>query len=596
MPEKSYDKRTHMCGVLTEANIGQQVTLNGWVQKRRDLGGLIFIDLRDRAGLVQIICDQDLSVQAFQEAEKLGSEYVVSVTGKVERRQAENPSLATGVIEVYAEKLKIVNEADTPPIYIKDDDEVAEGLRLKYRYLDLRKPSMQANLLLRQQVSNLVRLFLTEEGFAEVETPILTKPTPEGARDYLVPSRVNAGKFYALPQSPQLFKQLLMVAGMDRYFQIVRCFRDEDLRADRQPEFTQIDCEMSFVDQEDVIDINSRLLQHVLREVKGVELTQPFPRMTYQEAMDKFGSDKPDLRFGMELIDLSDLMAGSGFKVFADTVEKHGQVKCIKVDGQAENYSRKDIGKLEETAKTYGAKGLAWMKVEAEGVVNAPIRKFFTDEEIAAMLERTKAEDGDLLLFVADQPSVVAAALGHLRTELAEKLKLYKEDDYQFVWITDFPLLEYDEDSKRYVAMHHPFTSPVEEDRLKLKTDPASVKAQAYDIVLNGYEIGGGSIRIHSSEMQSDMFRTLGFSEEEAQQKFGFLLDAFRYGTPPHGGIAFGLDRLVMILAGEENIRQVIAFPKTQNATCPLTDAPSLADEKQLEELHIELASGKNSK
>lgn len=589
MTEKSYDKRTHMCGVLTEALIGQQVTLNGWVQKRRDLGGLIFIDLRDRTGLVQIICDQDLSSQAFQEAEKLGSEYVISITGKVERRQAENPNLATGKIEVYAEKLKIVNEADTPPIYIKDDDDVTEGLRLKYRYLDLRKPSMQANLLLRQQVSNLVRFFLTEEGFAEVETPMLTKPTPEGARDYLVPSRVNEGKFYALPQSPQLFKQLLMVSGMDRYFQIVKCFRDEDLRADRQPEFTQIDCEMSFVDQEEVIELNSKLLQHVLKQVKGIDISLPFPRLTYQEAMNRFGSDKPDLRFAMELIDLSDLMKNSGFKVFADTVKKQGQVKCINVKEQAEHYSRKDITKLEELAKTYGAKGLAWMKVEADGVVNAPIGKFFSEEEISSLLERTEAKAGDLLLFVADQPSVVAAALGHLRAELADALGLYEEEDYQFVWITDFPLLEFNEETQRYVAMHHPFTAPVEEDYLKLKKDPASVRAQAYDIVLNGYEIGGGSIRIHSSEMQSDMFRALGFSEEEAQEKFGFLLDAFRYGTPPHGGIAFGLDRLVMLLAGEDNIRQVIAFPKTQNATCPLTDAPSTADESQLEELHIGL-------
>ncbi|RQD70591.1 MAG: aspartate--tRNA ligase [Tindallia sp. MSAO_Bac2] len=591
MPEKTYNKRSHMCGELTVADIGTTVSLNGWVQKRRDLGGLIFIDLRDRAGLVQIICDRDISVEAFEEAEKIGSEYVVSVVGKVERRQSENPNIPTGSIEVYAEKLKIVNEAETPPIYIKDDDDVSEGLRLKYRYLDLRKPSMQANLLLRQKVSNLVRLFLTDEGFAEVETPILTKPTPEGARDYLVPSRVNAGKFYALPQSPQLFKQLLMVSGMDRYFQIVKCFRDEDLRADRQPEFTQIDCEMSFVDQEDVIEINSRMLQKIIKEIKGVELSLPFPRMAYSEAMSRYGSDKPDLRFDMELIDISDLMDGCGFKVFADTVKNKGQVKCIKVDGQAENYSRKDIGKLEDVAKTYGAKGLAWMKVEKNGEVNAPIRKFFSDDEITSLLQRTQAEDGDLLLFVADTPPVVAAALGHLRTELAEQLELYDADSYQFVWITDFPLLEYDEETNRYVAMHHPFTSPVEGDREKLKNDPAAVKAQAYDIVLNGYEIGGGSIRIHSSELQSDMFRALGFTEQEAQEKFGFLLDAFRYGTPPHGGIAFGLDRLVMILAGEDNIRQVIAFPKTQNATCPLTEAPSLADDQQLSELHIKLAS-----
>ncbi|SFH46943.1 aspartyl-tRNA synthetase [Tindallia magadiensis] len=587
MAIEKYHNRSHMCGVLRESDIGSTVTLYGWVQKRRDLGGLIFIDLRDRTGIIQIICDQDISKQAFMEAEKIGSEYVVTVRGKVERRTSENPNMPTGTIEVYAETLNIINEAQTPPIYIKDDDEVSESLRLKYRYLDLRKPSMQANLLLRQKISNFVRFFLSNEAFIEVETPVLTKPTPEGARDYLVPSRVNAGKFYALPQSPQLFKQLLMVSGLDRYFQIVKCFRDEDLRADRQPEFTQIDCEMSFVNQEDVIELNSRMLKKMLSEIKGVELSLPFPRLTYKESMEKYGSDKPDLRFGMELIDLSDLMANCGFKVFSDTVNNEGQVKCIKVEGKAENLSRKDIGKLEDIAKTYGAKGLAWMKVEMDNDVNAPIKKFFSSDEIQRILQKTEAENGDILLFVADKPSVVAAALGHLRVEIANKFNLYDKNTYQFVWITDFPLLEYDEETKRYVAMHHPFTSPVAEDIEKLTSDPANVKAQAYDIVLNGYEIGGGSIRIHSSDLQSDMFKALGFTEEETREKFGFLLDAFQYGTPPHGGIAFGLDRLAMILAGEENIRQVIAFPKTQNATCPLTDAPSTADQKQLQELYI---------
>lgn len=586
MADQTFFKRTHMCGTLTEQHIDETVALNGWVQKRRDLGSLIFVDLRDRSGIVQIIFDQDISKEAFETAEKVGSEYVVSVQGVVKARQSENPNLATGKIEIHASALKVLNAADTPPIYIKDDDDVSEGLRLKYRYLDLRKPSMQRNLMLRQQVANQVRQFLSTEGFVEVETPVLTKPTPEGARDYLVPSRVNPGKFYALPQSPQLFKQLLMVSGMDRYFQIVKCFRDEDLRADRQPEFTQIDCEMSFVNREDVIEINSRLMQTVFKEVMGVDIPLPLPRLSYQEAMNRFGSDKPDLRYGMELIDLSPQVADCGFKVFSDTVSNGGQVKCITVKGGADSFTRKEITALEEAAKTYGAKGLAWIKVSADETVS-PIKKFFSDEELTKILETADAQPGDLVLFVADQPSVVAASLGFLRTHLAKLLKLYKDDDYKFVWITDFPLLEYDEEENRYVAMHHPFTSPVDEDMERLEEAPGEIRAKAYDIVLNGYEIGGGSIRIHDAKLQSRMFKTLGLTDEETQEKFGFLLDAFRFGTPPHGGIAYGLDRLVMIMAGEDNIRQVIAFPKTQNAGCPLTNAPSVADGKQLEELGI---------
>ena len=590
MTEQTFFNRTHMCGQLSETEIGSEVALNGWVQKRRDLGGLIFVDLRDRSGLVQIIFDRDISETAFQTAEKLGSEYVVSVKGTVKTRQSVNNNMPTGKIEVFADALVVVNAAETTPIYIKDDDDVSEILRLKHRYLDLRKPSMQRNLLLRQKAANHVRRFLSDEGFMEVETPVLTKPTPEGARDYLVPSRVNPGRFYALPQSPQLFKQLLMVSGMDRYFQIVKCFRDEDLRADRQPEFTQIDCEMSFVTMEDVIEINSKMMQSLFRDVMDFDIQMPIPRLTYQEALNRYGSDKPDLRYGMELVDLSGEMRTSAFKVFADAVNQGGQVKCITVKGAAESITRKEISTLEETAKIDGAKGLAWMKIQADGVTS-PIRKFFTDEELKIICEKAEAEAGDLVLFVADKASIVASSLGRLRTELAERLKLYNNTDYRFVWITDFPLLEFDGEEQRYTAMHHPFTSPVDEDIPRLETAPAEVRAKAYDIVLNGYEIGGGSIRIHTADLQSRMFSVLGLGKAEAEEKFGFLLEAFRYGTPPHGGIAYGLDRLVMIMAGAENIREVIAFPKTQNATCPLTGAPSTADQKQLEELSIKLTS-----
>lgn len=582
-------KRSHMCGTLNIENIGEVVTLSGWVQKRRDLGGLIFADLRDRSGIMQIVFDKDVSEAAFKSAEKLGSEYVITVKGKIYERQSKNPNMPTGDIEVFAEEMKILNTSETPPIYIKDDDDVSENLRLKYRYLDLRKPSMQKNLILRHKVAQTVRNFLSNEGFLEIETPMLTKTTPEGARDYLVPSRINPGKFFALPQSPQLFKQLLMVSGMERYFQIVKCFRDEDLRADRQPEFTQIDCEMSFVNVEDVIAINERLLQTVFKEVMNIDIPLPIPRMSYKEAMERYGSDKPDIRFGFELVDLGEVVKNCGFKVFTSAIENGGAVKAINVKGYADRFSRKDITKLEDYVKNYGAKGLAWIKVTDEGVTS-PIAKFFSEEEMAALLKAMDGANGDLILFVADKTQVVYDALGHLRVEVAKQLDLLNKDEFKLLWVTEFPLFEFDEEENRYVAKHHPFTSPMDEDIELLETNPEMARAKAYDIVLNGYEIGGGSIRIHSSDLQQKMFKALGFSEEEAWEKFGFLLEAFKYGTPPHGGIAFGLDRLVMLLAKEDNIRQVIAFPKTQNATDPMTNAPTAAEEKQLEELSIKVS------
>ncbi len=581
-------KRSNMCGTLNKENIGQLVTLSGWVQRRRDLGGLIFVDLRDRTGLLQVVFDNEISEDAFKKAEQLGSEYVISVKGKVYQRQSINPNIPSGEIEVFAEEMEVLNQSQTPPIYIKDDDDVAENLRLKYRYLDLRKPSMQKNLILRHRVAQVVRNFLSGEGFIEVETPMLTKPTPEGARDYLVPSRVNPGKFFALPQSPQLFKQLLMVSGMERYFQIVKCFRDEDLRADRQPEFTQIDCEMSFVNIDDVIEVNERLLAKVFKEVLDIDIDLPIDRMTYKEAMERFGSDKPDLRFGFELIDLSQTVKDCGFKVFSSAIKNGGGVKAINVKGYGDQFSRKNITKLEDYVKDYGAKGLAWIKITDQGVTS-PIAKFFTDEEMKAILDKTDGREGDLILFVADKLKVVHDSLGHLRVEVAKRLDLLNKDEFKLVWVTEFPLFEFDEENNRYLAMHHPFTSPMDEDFDLMDSSPEKARAKAYDIVLNGYEIGGGSIRIHTSDLQEKMFKALGFSQEESWEKFGFLLDAFKYGTPPHGGIAFGLDRLVMILAKEDNIREVTAFPKTQNATCPLTNAPAFADEKQLEELSIKV-------
>jgi aspartyl-tRNA synthetase len=532
-------KRTCMCGTLSKKNIGDEVMLSGWVQRRRDLGGLIFVDLRDITGIIQIVFDNNISQTAFKDAEQLGSEYVITVKGKVYERQSINPNMPTGQIEVFAEDMEILNQSETPPIYIKDDDDVSENLRLKYRYLDLRKPAMQGNLILRHKTAQVTRNFLSGEGFLEVETPMLTKTTPEGARDYLVPSRVNPGKFYALPQSPQLFKQLLMVSGMEKYFQIVRCFRDEDLRADRQPEFTQIDCEMSFVDIDDIIEINERLLQKIFKEVLNIDIPLPIDRITYKEAMERFGSDKPDTRFGFELIDVGETVKNCGFRIFTSAIENGGAVKAINVKGYGDQFSRKDITKLEDYIKDYRAKGLAWIKITEQGVTS-PIAKFFTEEEMEAILKVTHAASGDLILFVADKTQVVYDSLGHLRIEIAKRLNLLNKDEFKLIWVTEFPLFEYDDEEGRYVAKHHPFTSPVDEDIEIMESDPEKVRAKAYDIVLNGYEIGGGSIRIHTPELQQKMFKVLGFGEEEVREKFGFLLDAFKYGTPPHGGIAYG--------------------------------------------------------
>ncbi len=582
-------KRTHYCGDLRPEHINQEVILMGWVQRSRNLGGLIFIDLRDRQGICQIVFDEDIDKAAFEKANDIGSEYVISIKGIVKERSSKNNNMPTGDIEIFANQLDVLNESITPPIYIKDEDDVSENLRLKYRYLDLRKPKMQKNFILRHKVTQIVRNFLSNEGFIDIETPMLTKPTPEGARDYLVPSRVNNGKFYALPQSPQLFKQLLMVSGMDRYYQIVKCFRDEDLRADRQPEFTQIDCEMSFVDMEDVMQIMENLIYKVFDEAINVKIDLPLQRMKYSEAMSRFGSDKPDIRFGFEIVDLSVEVKDCGFSVFETTATEQGKsIRAININGYESNFSRKGITELENVAKTYGAKGLAWIKLTSEGL-NSPIAKFINEESMNKMLSKMNASVGDLILFVADKDSVVYDSLGHVRIEAAKKLDLLKKDDYKLLYVTEFPQFEYDEDNNRYVAMHHPFTSPLDEDMELLENNPSSVRAKAYDMVVNGMEIGGGSIRIHDSKIQEKMFTALGLSVEEAWDKFGFLLEAFKYGTPPHGGIAFGLDRLIMLLAGEESIREVIAFPKTQNASCPLTNAPSEADNSSLIELGIGL-------
>ena len=579
-------KRTNMCGDLREGNIGEEVVLMGWVQRERNLGSLIFIDLRDTTGICQIVFDSTVSEDVFVKAEKVRSEYVLAIRGKVRERESKNKEIPTGNIEVLVDELKILDRAETPPIYIKDEDNVSETMRLKYRYLDLRKPKMQENLKMRHRTAKVVRDFLDENNFVEIETPMLTKPTPEGARDYLVPSRVNPGEFYALPQSPQLMKQLLMVSGMDRYYQIVRCFRDEDLRANRQPEFTQIDMEMSFVDIDDVIELNEQLLYKLFKELKGVEIKLPIDRMTYKEAMDRFGVDKPDLRFGFELEDISDIVEDSEFKVFSGTVKNKGTVRGINVKGHESEFSRKDISKLEDYVKDFGAKGLAWVKITEDGITS-PIAKFLSEDELNNILDRMNGEKGDLLLFVADKPKVVFDSLGNLRNEVARRLNIIEEKDLKLVWITEFPLFEYDEDEERYVAKHHPFTHPMEEDIGLLETHPEKVRAKAYDIVINGDEIGGGSIRINDKDLQNKMFKALGFSEEEAYEKFGFLLDAFRYGTPPHGGLAYGFDRLIMLLVDSNNIRDVIAFPKTQSATCLLTDAPTNVSKEQLKEAHI---------
>ena len=578
--------RTNMCGELRNTDDGKEVVLMGWVQRERNLGSLIFIDIRDTTGISQIVFDDTLPTELFKKAEKIRSEFVIAIKGKVRIRQSINKEIATGEVEVLVEELKILNEAQTPPIYIKDEDNVSETMRLKYRYLDLRKPSMQETLKLRSKTSKVVRDFFYENNFVEIETPMLTKPTPEGARDYLVPSRVNPGEFYALPQSPQLMKQLLMVSGMDRYYQIVKCFRDEDLRANRQPEFTQIDVEMSFVDVEDILSINEQFLFKLFKEIKGVEIQLPIKRMTYAEAMERYGVDKPDLRFGFELVNISHLVKESEFKVFTGAVENGGSVRGINVKGYGAQFTRKDITSLENHVKTYGAKGLAWIKITEEGITS-PISKFFSEEEFSSIIETMKGEVGDLIVFVADKDNVVFDSLGNLRNEVAKKLDIINKEDLNLVWITEFPLFEYDEEENRYVAKHHPFTSPMEEDIHLLESNPEKVRAKAYDIVINGDEMGGGSIRISNSELQSNMFKALGFTEEEANDKFGFLLEAFKYGTPPHGGIAYGLDRLIMTLANKSNIRDVIAFPKTQSATCLLTDAPTKVSEQQLLEAHI---------
>lgn len=581
-------KRTHRCGELRIDDVGKEVVVMGWTHKRRDLGGVIFIDLRDISGILQVVFNSESDAELFKKAEKLRNEYVIAVIGDVVKRSPDtvNPKIATGEIEVRAKELRILSTAETPPVYIEENSEVNEQVRLKYRYIDLRRPDMQRNLILRHKVAKIARDYFDENGFLEIETPMLTKSTPEGARDYLVPSRVHPGKFYALPQSPQLFKQLLMVAGFDRYMQIVKCFRDEDLRADRQPEFTQIDLEMSFVNVDDVIEVNEGFIKRLFKETLGIELKTPFPRIPYQEAMDRFGSDKPDTRFGLELVDVSDIVKDCGFKVFADAVNKGGSVRAINAKGCGAKFSRREIDSLVEFVKIYKAKGMAWIAVE-ENEVKSAITKFLGEDVTQAILKRMGAEPGDLICFVADKNEIVYDALGQLRLELARRLDLIKKDEFNFLWVTEFPLLEYDEEEKRWVAKHHPFTSPMDEDIELLTKDPAKVRSKAYDIVLNGVEIGGGSIRIHDQEIQSTIFNLLGFTKEQAWDRFGFLLEAFKYGTPPHGGLAFGLDRLVMLMAGRNTIRDVIAFPKVQNASCLMTNAPDVVEPKQLKELHI---------
>lgn len=579
-------KRSHFCGTLREEHIGESVTVMGWVQKARNLGAIVFADLRDYTGIVQVVFDGDTDEAIFEKATKLRSEFCVAVVGKVRMRSSVNEQIPTGKIEILATELKILSESDVPPIYVKDDDDVSDDLRLKYRALDLRKPRSQSILRTRSRVYKLTRDFFDSEGFVEVETPMLNKPTPEGARDYLVPSRIHEGEFYALPQSPQLMKQMLMVAGFDRYIQIARCFRDEDLRFNRQPEFTQIDMELSFVEMEDIIDVNERYLKMLFKEVLNKDLTIPFNRMTYQEAMDRYGVDKPDVRFGMELKDISELVEDSGFKVFTSAVESGGSVRAIVVEGGAEAYTRKKIDKLEAFVKDFKAKGLAWAKVK-EDEIQSPILKFIGDDTMGAILKKLEAKTGDLVLFVADKNDTVYASLGNLRNHIADEMGLIPEDVIAPLWIVEFPLFEYDEEEGRYVAKHHPFTSPMDEDLDKLESDPGACRAKAYDIVINGDEMGGGSIRIHDSEVQSRMFKALGFTKEETEEKFGFLIEAFRFGAPPHGGLAYGLDRLIMLLTGEKNMRHVIAFPKTQSASDLLTGAPVSLPEKQLEEVHI---------
>ena len=584
-------KRSHRCTELSTENIGENVTVMGWVQKSRNKGGIIFVDLRDRSGLLQIIFEEaDCGEESFAKAEKLRSEFVVAVTGKVEARSgAVNENLKTGAIEIRANSLRILSESETPPFPIEENSKTKEELRLKYRYLDLRRPDLQRNLMTRSRVTTLTRSFLAEEGFLEIETPTLIKSTPEGARDYLVPSRVHPGSFYALPQSPQLFKQLLMCSGYDRYFQIARCYRDEDLRADRQPEFTQIDMELSFVDVDDVLDVNERLLKKLFKEICDYDLQLPIQRMTWREAMDRFGSDKPDLRFGMELKNVSETVKDCQFVVFKGALENGGSVRGINAEGQA-GMPRKKIDALVEYAKGFGAKGLAYLAVNEDGSYKSSFAKFMTEEELSALVKAMDGKPGDLLLFAADKDKVVFDVLGNLRLELARQLDLLRKDDFKFLWVTEFPLLEYSEEQGRFVAMHHPFTMPMEEDLELIDANPGAVRAKAYDIVLNGTEMGGGSIRIHQSDIQSKMFEVLGFTEEQAKDQFGFLLDAFKYGVPPHAGLAYGLDRMVMLMVGADSIRDVIAFPKVKDASCLMTEAPSPVDVKQLQELGIEVS------
>lgn len=581
-------KRTHMCGTLNMEQAGQEVVLNGWVAKQRALGGLIFADLRDKTGIVQITFDDTIPEDVFAAAEGLRSEYCVGIKGTVRERASKNPNLATGDIEVLATALTVYSKSETPPIYVKDDDKVDDNLRLKYRYLDLRKLKMQQNLRFRHQVTKLVRDYFDENGFTEIETPILIKSTPEGARDYLVPSRVNQGHFYALPQSPQLFKQLLMVSGCDRYIQIAKCFRDEDLRADRQPEFTQIDLEMSFVDQDDVIAMQEGLLVRIFRELMGIEIQAPFPRMTYDEAMERYGSDKPDTRFGFELKSLNDVVKDTEFKVFADALAGGGDVRGICIDGGSPKFSRKDIDKLTDQTKHYGARGVVWLRVE-EGEIKSSVNKFFSQEQLAEIAAVFGAKTGDLILIVADKAKVVFDSLGFLRRHVAGILGLLDDSKFNLLWVTDFPMFEKDDETGELKAMHHPFTNPKAEDIPLLDTEPEKVKADAYDIVLNGVELGGGSIRIHDAQLQARMFKALRLTDEECQEKFGFLLEAFKYGVPPHGGLAYGLDRLVMLLTGSSSIREVMAFPKNQNAQCMVCEAPGVVEEDQLEELGIRL-------
>ena len=585
-------KRTHRCTEVTTAHIGQEVTVMGWVQKSRNKGGIIFVDLRDRSGILQIIFEEnDCGAENFAKAEKLRSEFVVAVTGRVEARSgAVNTNLATGAIEIRANSMRILSESETPPFPIEENSKTKEELRLKYRFLDLRRPYIQKNLMIRSQVATLTRAFLASEGFLEIETPTLIKSTPEGARDYLVPSRVHPGSFYALPQSPQLFKQLLMCSGYDRYFQLARCYRDEDLRADRQPEFTQIDMELSFVDVDDVLDVNERLLKKLFKEICGFDVQLPIPRMTWQEAMDRFGSDKPDLRFGMELKNVSDVVKGCEFAVFKGALENGGSVRGINAQGQG-HMPRKKIDALVEYAKGFGARGLAYVAISEDGTVKSSFAKFMKEEEMTALISAMDGKPGDLLLFAADRNKVVFDVLGNLRLELARQLDLLKKDDFKFLWVTEFPLLEYSEEEDRYVAMHHPFTMPMDEDLQYIDSDPGRVRAKAYDIVLNGVEMGGGSVRIHQADIQSKMFEVLGFTPERAGEQFGFLLEAFKYGVPPHAGLAYGLDRVVMLMVGADSIRDVIAFPKVKDASCLMTEAPGQVDDKQLEELHIAVAA-----